>query len=138
MEIINRKEEIKMIFYWIITLMAFGLGIFFVARNYKKVYFSGFQETTGTLVDYKIHSHIDNNTYSKIIEFEVDGQKYRHVQKASSNIISIIGKKIKIRYNPENPTDNVMKHEFTGWVFIIVGIVFIMFGIVMEVDKFSG
>lgn len=129
-----------MIFYWVITLMVFGIGVFFVARNYKKVYFSGFEETTGTLVDYKTHTHMDSydNTYSKIIEFEVDGKRYRHVQKASSNIRSKIGKQIKIRYNPEDPTDNVMKHEFTGWVFIIVGIVFISFGIGMVVDKFSG
>lgn len=62
--------------------------------------------------------------FAPIIEFEVNGAKYRHVSTWYSAPKPPIGKTYRIMYNPEIPTDNVIKNQLKGFIMVIIGIVF--------------
>ena len=63
-----------------------------------------YKEAIGYIIDY------DNQTWGiyPIIEYDVDGLKYRYYSKISKNRRSFrpqIGKEIIIKYNPKNPRE---------------------------------
>lgn len=95
-------------------------------KQIKKSFFSKFKEADGVVVDIKEFRGSDSTTYSSIIEFQVNGQPYRYVEKVSNSSTEKIGKKIKIKYNPYDPTDCVKKYCFDYIDVIIILIVFLI------------
>ena len=91
-------------------------------RDFYRANFKGYAETIGYLVDHKESYGSDSTTYAPIIEYEVDGKKYRYVDKVYYSFRSTIGKKYKIMYNPSNPVESVKKHNFSILIFPIIAL----------------
>lgn len=70
-------------------------------------------------------------TFSSIIEYEVNGNKYRLVRDVSSSFKQKLGKKIRVMYNPNIPTDSIIKNDFSAIVVIIGGIFLFIIGVIM-------
>ena len=100
-------------------------------RQIKKSFFSNFKEVEGIVVDIKEHKGSGSTTYSSIIEFFVNGQPYRYVEKVSDVSTEKIGTKIKIKYNPYDPTDCVKKYcfDYVGPI-IIIAIFIVVLGFI--------
>lgn len=99
--------------------------------NFRKRHFLNFQEAVGYVVGYVERENMSKDygwykTFSPIIEYEVDGMLYRYMRFASSSFKPKIGKKIIIKYNPNDPNDVVEKNgcrEIISCVIIIVYLV---------------
>lgn len=112
-------------------------GVYKQYKHYKKKNLDGFQETTGYVVDYKRNERYNIEydrlqvTFSSIIEYEVNGNKYRLVRDVSSSFKQKLGKKIRVMYNPNIPTDSIIKNDFSAIVVIIGGIFLFIIGVIM-------
>ncbi len=113
-----------MIIAYLICIVFIILGSLDVIENLKKSYFRDFKEIKGYVVDCKKNGSGCKAIFAPIIEFEVNSEKYRHVSTWYSRPKAQIGKMYKIMYNPEDPTDNVIKNQMKGLILVTVGIVF--------------
>ena len=112
----------------IAILMGIGLGIFSLYLYYdynskKETYIP----TKGVVVDYEEKKDIgeDRYTYAAIVEFEVDGKKYRVTQNSSSSNPPEIDSEMEIRYNKSNLQDVIFdKDPSRIWIPIIAGVFF--------------
>lgn len=125
-----------MIVFYIIIIVFISIGLWSFIKDFKKAHTPGFKEVIGTVVDYKRRESTDSDghisvSYSSIIEFEVNGVAYRHVRSSSSSWKQPLGKEVYIMYNPEDPTDNIVKNDFTGLVFVGIGFIFLIIVILL-------
>lgn len=123
---------IVIIMMYIFTIGIIVLGLYVYWENYKKSYLSGFQETIGTVANYKVYEEYDEERdvttkkYADIIEFYVDGKKYERIGSELSEFKPQIGVEEKIMYNPVDPTDNVIKGDKSGLSICMIGIAFLI------------
>ena len=104
------------------------IGIVIQIKHLIKNKFSNYEETLGEVVDYKESWDTDSDgsstlSYFPIIEYEVNGHKYRYVSHTSNNSKNKFGKEIEMKYDPNNPMKAIIKNDFTGLIFIITGII---------------
>ena len=91
-----------------------------------------FVETTSRVVDYKYN---DERLQAIVVEYVVDGQTYQKVSNSYSNMPKSIGTEVSIRYNPNNPQDAIWTSDSTNIVLPIIGVVFILAGIIVVISS---
>ena len=69
-----------------------------------------------------------------IVEYIVDGRKYRKESDKFSTITKLIGDKVMIKYNPKNPSDSIWKNDSSNIIIPIVGGLFVIAGILVFVN----
>lgn len=109
------------IFLLIIFLAFFGTGCYMLARQIQATRFIAVESV---VVDHKIiyendpdkhlGPHSKRPTYYDIVEYEIDGKKYRKTADAPSSANTPpddMGKTITIYVNRDNPTDVVFRNS---------------------------
>lgn len=107
-------QYMYIVYIWCILFILIG-----IYKLCKKAKLKDLKETIGEVVGHKeSYSHNDGINYITIIEYEVDNIKYglEHDYFGPSKKL---GKKIKIKYNPNNPKEAYVKNDFSGIVLII-------------------
>ena len=115
----NKADAIGIILGVILLLM--GIAVTVVTVIAYKNYFYGkanFVPIDAVVVDYHQTEHEGSGTepsyymYTPIVEFEVEGVKYRvHSAVYAKRPSAKIGDIIKIRYNKENPNDVIFEKD---------------------------
>ena len=67
----------------------------------------------------------EDPSYISIIEYVVNGKKYTIEDTIGTDTKSKKGTKVKIKYNPENPKEAILKKDFGSWIGVILIGVFI-------------
>lgn len=105
-----------------------GVGIFFILIGlYALSSNIRMKETIGeiTYCSRVYDRHRDSNYWMASAKFFVDGNEYY----GNVNVTSYkyVGQKIKILYNPKNPSDFISKSStYSGFIMIIFGCVFLI------------
>ena len=73
----------------------------------------------------------------KIVEYEVDGRKYRKESNDYSTVYRSIGDQVLIQYNPNNPSDAIWKNDNGNIIVPIVAGLFVIAGIIVVVRYFK-
>ena len=123
--------DIKKIILLILTiLIGVGLSIYSVIKikeyNEKnKTYI----ETTATVVDYETSIGEDGDELAAIIvEYKVERNSYQLKSTSSSNHPKPIGSKVKVKYNPTNPSEAIFSNDKSNIILLIAGLLFAGFG----------
>ena len=129
-----------MILFYSLSLLIIALGVYIQYQHYIKNKKSGYIETIGTVIDYKMNQHSDGEgnmkvSYFPIIEFYVNNQNYRIISNIGDNKKKKIGKQEKIKYNPEKPTDCIIENNLAGLYTIIVGIIFLIITVICSIHN---
>ena len=86
----------------------------------KKAKLKDFKETIGEVVGHKqSYSNHNDINYITIIEYEVDNIKYG-LEHDFFGTSKRLGKKIKIKYDSNNPKEAYVKNDFSGIALIIM------------------
>ena len=129
-----------------IVMLVIGLvmgiiaGVMIFNYNKKK---QTYIQTIGVVVDYDTHledvfedgnpTHPDGDeyyTYAPILEFEVDGKKYKAKYKTYMESPPELGTEMSLRYNKNDPTDVIFDKDQNRIAFSIIAGVFIAFGFI--------
>lgn len=91
--------------------------------------------TMGVVVDLRVIDNSDGDTYMPVIEFAAqNGEQYRIEASFSSSPPRFsIGDTVEVLYPPESPYEGVLAVDnsvFTNPMFLIIGIVAIVFGVI--------
>lgn len=111
--------------------------------------FKKFKETTGLVVDYVVHKSSnyergDKNFYYAIVEYEYEGETYRKRYPVSfltyQNGDDYINMQARVFFNPDKPTDSVVKFskevkhffikDYIVEILLLIMIVLIVLGII--------
>lgn len=84
-----------------------------------------FTKITSKVVDY---NYDENSMAAVIVEYEVNGQKYRKQSNQYAMMPKEIGTEIFVKYNPSDPKDSIWVNEKTSLVFPIFGSFFAIGG----------
>ena len=117
--------------------IALGVYSFFSIKNHDEQS-KTFIETNSVVVDYKID--VDENgeeLRAIIVEYEVDGRKYRKESNDYSTIYRSIGDNVLIQYNPNNPTEAIWKNDTGNIIVPIVAGLFVIVGIIVIIQYFK-
>lgn len=94
---------------------------------------NGYIETEAIFVEYyeEYDYSKDEMEYISVAEYEVDG-KYYTIEKSSYNYPELIGKKITIKYDPNNPQRAIIDASLSTFIFsICILAIFAICGIVI-------
>lgn len=120
----------------IITLLiGIGLGVysFFNIKSYNEKN-DTYIEAESVVVDYKYDRDTEGNEMRAIIvEYEVNGQKYRKESTSFSSITKSIGDKVMIKYDPKNPSNAIWENDSSNIFIPIIGGLFVFAGILVIV-----
>lgn len=97
---------------------------FIVYSNDNKT--KGYIEISGYVIDYndRWDSSSGQYLYSEIVEYTVDGKVYECVSSSSSNIPLPYGSKVKVYYNPINPSVAVVNQKSSNVIaYVICGVI---------------
>ena len=113
-----------------VVFVAVGIGMSIFAINTIKKYNEKnktYIEVTAIGVDY---DYDDDNAASLIVEYTVNGVKYRKASNLYTKPAKPLGKEVKIKYNPKNPNDIIWKNDSTNIVLPIAAGIFVLIGVV--------
>lgn len=103
------KEKIKMsVILGLVGLMFLVVGLYLLFFNHM-----GYKKTTAKITKIEMRSSEDTYTY---VTFAVDGVVYSNINCMSSSSSYSEGKKIKIYYDPNDPTKVQAADTITGGV----------------------
>ena len=119
-------------------IVIFGIGIcYFSIGNFKtnsekqKTY----TETIAKVVGYE-ECDLDDTTGQRFIaEYKIDRDTYQIKENACSNMPKSLGTEVKIKYNPNNPSDAVFSNDISYYLILPAGIIFIICGFVLAFKK---
>lgn len=118
-------------------------GIFFIALAIGLIFFSShmletyneksktYIETTSEIVDFEYNS---DDTAFPIIEYTVNGKKYRTRINTSSSTQRMFDK-IQIKYNPNQPKDIILVNDAGNYIFFIASGILIIVGIIVIIKS---
>ena len=120
-----KNSAAKYIFLIIFIVLTAGIGTGVLVYNENKA--KGFVRVDAVVVDYKEKYDYDDDQwmYSEIVEYVVDGVKYRAANSVWTNMPKSRGKEIEVAYNPDNPSQCVFvksQNIFSLVLFIMSGI----------------
>lgn len=120
------------ILFVIIGIASIIYGVYaFNNRNEKA---KNYIDIEASVIDHDSqHDSEGSVTYAPIVEYTVDGKKYKAKSTTYSSSVKPIGSKIYLKYNPTNPNEVIFVGDFGVIIFIIVGGVFIVVGIVIAI-----
>lgn len=119
-------------------LIAIVLGVFIciysimvIPNKIKKE--KTYIETTATVIDNEICTFDDGTNGTRYVaEYQVDRNKYTIVSNTCSSISTQLGKKVTVKYDPEDPSIAVFKNDIGNYAIPIIGIIFIICGIALK------
>ena len=124
----------------VVLIIGIGLGIFsyFNIKSYNEKD-KTYKEAEAVIVDYNYEIDTDNGDELRaiIVEYEVDGRKYRKESDSYSTITKSIGDKVMVKYNPNNPSDAIWKSDSSNIIVPIVSGLFVLVGIFVVVKYFK-
>ena len=82
-----------------------------------------------TMPDIVVHEDPDGPAYVSIVEYEVNGKKYRVENTAGSDKKDKKGKEYKIMYNPNDPSEGYVTKERRHIITLIIIIILIAVGV---------
>ncbi|MCC7358926.1 MAG: DUF3592 domain-containing protein [Anaerolineales bacterium] len=72
---------------------------------------------TGTVIENRVVSDSDGDTYKPVIEYEVNGQTYAFESPNSASPPAYaVGERVTLRYNPDNPQDARINSLWELWL----------------------
>lgn len=110
--------------------MAFCLWGVYAAYNSWNLSKNG-ESTTGIVIELEEGTDGDGNccTYSPVIEFEANGQKYTfESDNASYPPAYEVGEEVRVLYNPENPDNAQINKASERWLMPVIVIPAMIFG----------
>lgn len=118
-----------------IALLIIGVGIcFFGIKNFKseQVKHDTYIETTATVVGYE-DCELDEGDIGNryIAEYKIDRDTYQIKSNTCSNVTKGINSKVKIKYNPNNPSDAVFANDISRYILVPIGLVFIVCAVIV-------
>lgn len=126
-----------------IIIMTIGIGIMIVgiwmaAARIHKDYYYGL--ATGKVVESSYYENIDDERmYSAIYAYFVGDTEYELEDDDASKVPPQIGKKVEIRYDPEEPADAYVGGKpLPGSILMSIGIIMIMLSILAFVKMRKG
>ena len=124
----------------VVLIIGIGLGIFsyFNIKSYNEKD-KTYKEAEAVIVDYNYEIDTDNGDELRaiIVEYEVDGRKYRKESDSYSTITKSIGDKVMVKYNPNNPSEAIWKSDSSNIIVPIVSGLFVLVGIFVVVKYFK-
>lgn len=131
----NKKINVVITIFGILAVL---IGILLIvwqnkildSTNNKKSYYI---LSDAIVISYEKSYDSDNHTsYGIIAEYKVDGKKYKiypntYVDRKSK--LKKIGDIVKIRYNPNLPSEAIWENDKTSFVLLIFGMIFIIVGV---------
>lgn len=121
------------LFGLIFAVIGIGLLLFSVStiKNYNQKN-KTYTETTSVVVDY---AYDDEGLEAIIVEYTVDGKSYRKQSNSYSNMPKSKGTQVKVKYNPDDPSDAIWVNDSTNIVLPLVGGLFALVGIIIAVSS---
>lgn len=117
----------------IVLIIGIALSIYSVSyydkeQKKQKTYI----ETTATVVGYEECELDEGDTGSRYIaEYKIDRDTYQIKANSCTNMPKGIGKEVKIKYNPNNPSDAVFTNDITRYLLPVIGVIFVIAGIIV-------
>lgn len=111
----------------IIAVALIIVGLIPIVQLLIKIIFCGYKETEGYIVDYSKteSSGVDDTCINNIIEFIVEDNIYRCID--NSGNVRKLNSKVKVFYNPKDPTQCVAEINIISIFLIIAGIIIYLF-----------
>lgn len=108
------------------TVIGIGLLLFSVSdiKNYKQKN-ETYTETTAEVID---HDYDSDDLAAIVVEYTVDGQTYKKQSNSYSNNPTPLGGEVKVKYNPDNPSDAIFANDSTNIIPLIIGGMFVIVG----------
>lgn len=130
-----RKPWQRILFGLIFAVVGIGLLLFSVStiKTYNEKN-KTFTETTSVVVDY---AYNDEGLEAIIVEYTVGGKAYRKQSNSYSNMPKLKGTQVKVKYNPNDPSDAIWVNDSTNIVLPLVGGLFALVGIIIVVSSFK-
>lgn len=121
------------LFGLIFAVIGIGLLLFSVStiKNYNQKN-KTYTETTSVVVDY---AYDDEGLEAIIVEYTVNGKAYRKQSNSYSNMPKSKGTQVKVKYNPNDPSDAIWVNDSTNIVLPLVGGLFALVGIIIVVSS---
>lgn len=118
-----------------VLALLIGIGLlvysYFTIKTYNEKN-STYVETESTVVDYQYDTNEEGQELRAIIvEYVVDGRKFKKESTSFSTITKSIGDKVMIKYDPRNPSDAIWKNDSSNIFIPILGGVFVIAGILI-------
>ena len=90
-------------------------------------------ETTATVTGH-YRCLLDDGTYGEnyVAEYEVDGNKYEIRDENCVDFAKAIDEKVKIKYNPNNPSVAIFANDYSNYFIPFIGIIFVLSGIYIK------
>ena len=120
----------------VIGIIVLILGVFltiFFTKNFKteQKKHENYLETVAVVTGYEECKLDDDIGYRYIATYKIDRDSYQIVSMTCSNVPKKLGKEVKIKYNPNNPSDAVFTNDISRFILPFVGGIFALCGIVL-------
>lgn len=100
-----------------------------------------YEEVDATVISVRTYNKKDDGTLMAVVTYEyyVNGVRYEVESKSATsvNVSGIVGDVVKVRYNPEKPTD-IITMEWTVIFFFIMGVIFLAVGTTIFIQTIRG
>ena len=127
------KYKILYITFIIIGIFLCIYSVNIIKENNEKQ--KNYVTTTAKVVGYEECQLDDSIGQRYIAEYKIDRNTYQIKANSCTNMPKGLNKKVSIKYNPDNPSDAVFAGDITPYIIPIVGIAFIVFGIIFLLRK---
>lgn len=120
------------LFGLVFAIIGVGLLVFsiFTIKSYNEKN-KTYVETNSVVIDY---ARNDEGLVAIIVEYTVDDETYTKQSNAYSNTPKSIGTKVKIKYNPNNPSEAIWVNDSTNIILPLMGGIFTLVGIIVAVS----
>ena len=111
-----------------IALSIYSVSYYDKEQKKQKTYI----ETVATIVGYEDCELDDGDTGSRYIaEYRIDRNIYKIKANSCTNMPKAIGKKVNVKYNPQDPSEAIFANDISRYILPIVGIIFMISGIII-------
>ena len=114
-----------------VAICYFSIGNFKTNTEKQKTYI----ETTAIVVGYEDCDLDDSIGQRYIAEYKIDRDTYQIKENGCSNSPIRLKSEVKIKYNPNDPSDAVFANDISHYFVLPIGIIFIICGIVLIFKK---
>ena len=114
-----------------IIIVIFSVGYYKSNKNKQNTYI----ETTAIIVGYE-DCQMDEDIGTRFIaEYKIDRETYQIKENGCSNAPIKTKKTVKIKYDPNNPSDAVFANDISHYIMPLAGIIFMFCGIVLLIKR---
>jgi len=111
-----------------IFMMIFSINMIVDTKQKSEIYV----ETQGIVVDHRYNYDSDgDDTTSIVVEYTVDGKKYRKTSSLGTSNPKPIGTSVPIEYDPNNPSEALLEEDASNLLLICLSLLFTSVGAIM-------